>query len=286
MSATPPFSARPSAQVDMRSALQSALAWWDDSGVDCPPIPAAPRKARARTPVASSQPQQQNRAERSRVKPTLKPAASVAPQDTRASDAAKLIASASAIAGAAPTLDALTDAIAQFDAGDLSANASQAVFSRGNRAADIMIIGDAPTRDDDKAGAPFTGKPGALLERMLGAIGRGPDALYITTVCNWRPLNSHTPSPEAIALARPFITRHIELISPKVIVLMGSVALECITGEKGITKLRGQWQSVTVKGAGDIAAMPMYHPDFLMKRPELKAEAWRDLRAIKSRLEV
>jgi len=270
---------------NLRSALESSLAWWDDSGVDIPPINQSLR-AKKRAPQGTA---------KSAAKPlviprdTKRPVAAKIITEAPDEDTAKVIASAKALAGAAPTLDALRATVEEFDAGDLSANANRAVFARGNPSADIMVIGEAPGREEDDAGEPFRGKAGHMLDRMFAAIGRDEGSLYITNVCNWRPLNNRTPTSQEVDLCRPIIARHIELIAPKLIVLVGGVALETLTGQKGITKLRGQWQSLTVKDAtsGDVTipAMPLYHPAFLLRRPELKAEAWRDLLAIKAKIE-
>lgn len=273
------------ARHDLRSALESALAWWDDSGVD---TPSAPTVSRAKKPLPQSAP-------KAATKPLIIPGDTRRPPAVKTiieapdEDTAKIISSAKALAGAAPTLEALRATVEEFDAGDLSANASRAVFARGNPDADIMVIGEAPGREEDASGEPFRGKAGHMLDRMFAAIGRNESSLYITNVCNWRPLNNRTPTPQEVDLCRPIIARHIELIAPKLIVLVGGVALETLAGQKGITKLRGQWQNLTIENAtgGDISipAMPLYHPAFLLRRPELKAEAWRDLLAIKAKIE-
>lgn len=262
----------------LRAALTAALEWWGDAGVDTPPVPAAPREKR-QAPAAL------NTAKLTPAKPVLKAKPNAA-QVVAAADAGreKLLASAKAIAGSAPTLEALYKVITDFDAGDLSVNARQAVIGRGNPNAGIMFIGEAPGKDEDEAGKPFVGRAGQLLDRMLAAIGLHEENSYITNVCNWRPVNGRAPGPDEIDLARPFIARHIELAAPKLIVLVGGVSLEVLTGQKGITKLRGQWQDYTASSTA-IPAMPLYHPAFLLRRPELKAEAWRDLLAIKARIE-
>ncbi len=267
----------------LRAALTSALEWWDDAGIDCPPVPPAPRVRRASSPGAKKSLNIPDLPVKSA--PVAKPNAaqiSAADEDRHA----KLIASATAIAGAAPTLKALHEVIAAFDAGDLSVNARRAVIARGNPEAPVMIIGEAPGKDEDEDGKPFVGRAGQLLDRMLAAIGLDAGNSYITNICNWRPVNGHTPGLQEIDLARPFIARHIALAAPQIIVLVGGVSLEVLTGQKGITKLRGQWQDYTPAGGTPIPAMPLYHPAFLLRRPELKGEAWRDLIAIKDKLET
>ena len=268
----------------LRAALQSALEWWDDAGVDAPPVPAAPR-ARAAKSAAAIAPKKALNIPNAPAKSA--PAPKPSSEQITAADADrfnKLIASATAISGASPTLEALYAAITTFDAGDLSVNARQAVIARGNPQAKIMFIGESPGRDEDIAGKPFVGRAGQLLDRMLAAIGLSEDNAYITNICNWRPINGRTPGPQEIELARPFIARHIELAAPQIIVAVGGLSVEVLTGQKGITKLRGQWQDYSVSDAMQTPLMPLYHPAFLLRRPELKAEAWRDLLAIKAKL--
>jgi len=268
----------PAQSFGLRAALTSALEWWDDAGIDTPPVPPAPRARRA-------PPKPLDPAKLAPSKQPLKAKPSAAQVSAAAdADREKLLAAAKAVAGSAPTLEALYKVITDFDAADLSVNARAAVIARGNAGSGVMFIGEAPGKDEDMAGKPFVGKTGQLLDRMLAAIGLDEQSAYITNVCNWRPVNGRAPVEDELALARPFITRHIELAAPKVIVLVGGTALEVLTGQKGITKLRGQWQDYTA-GEAAIPAMPLYHPAFLLRRPELKAEAWRDLLAIKARIE-
>jgi DNA polymerase len=252
-------------------ALQSALEWWQESGVEVGPISTPKPVKKPRAPLNISK------------KKTTPKAAKTMPTPSDKT-AEKLLAASAAIAGAAPTLEALKAAIEAFDAGDLSANASQAVFARGNPAAGIMIIGEAPGANEDKAGEPFMGETGTMLTAMLAAIGLGEMDIYITNVCNYRPLNGRAPTPPEIAQCKPFIARHIALAAPKIIVMAGGVALETLTGQRGITKLRGQWQSYAIEGGQTIPALPLYHPAFLRRRPELKGDAWRDLLELKARI--
>lgn len=269
----------PAQSQGLRAALISALEWWDDAGIDTPPVPPAPKAKRA--PAKPLNP-----AKLSPAKPAPTPKPNPA-EITAAADASreKLFAAAKAIAGSAPTLEALYTVINDFDAGDLSVNARGAVIARGNPESAVMFIGEAPGKEEDAQGKPFIGRAGQLLDRMLAAIGLNESNAYITNVCNWRPVNGRAPGPEELDLARPFIARHIELAAPKIIVCVGGTSLEVLTGQKGITKLRGQWQDYAA-GDAAIPVMPLYHPAFLLRRPELKAEAWRDLLAIKARLET
>ena len=146
-----------------------------------------------------------------------------------------------------------------------------------------MVIGEAPGRDEDIQGKPFVGQAGQLLDRMLGAIALGEDDSYITNVMNWRPPQNRNPKPEEIELCRPFIEKHIELVQPEVLLLVGGISMTTLTGLTGIMKNHGQWQDVSVAGKS-YPALPLYHPAFLLRRPELKKDAWRDLLALREKL--
>lgn len=251
----------------MDKALKSVLEWWDAAGVDVPDVtlPAAKRKVPPRkSPAAPSQ------------KSTTR-----APQPAPAS---KPSIDATPIAAKAKTLAELKTAMDSFDAGTLSDAARQCVFARGNPDADLMVIGEAPGREEDMAGKPFIGPAGQLLDKMLASIGLTEETAYLTNVVNWRLPKNRNPSAEDIELCRPFLNRHIELAAPKVILLVGGVSLSAMTDLTGIMKQRGQWQTVTIAGT-EIPALPIYHPAFLLRQPTLKKDAWRDLLALRERLQ-
>ncbi len=182
------------------------------------------------------------------------------------------------------TLDQLREVIAEFDAGEISDHARQSVFSRGNPDADVMVIGEAPGRDEDIQGKPFVGRSGQLLDRIFASIGLNEDSLYITNVINWRPPGNRNPTPEEIATSLPFIHKHMELVAPSVIVLVGGVSFSALTGMTGIMKNRGQWTSLKV-GETDIPTLPIYHPAFLLRQPALKKDAWLDMLSLRSKIE-
>jgi DNA polymerase len=148
-----------------------------------------------------------------------------------------------------------------------------------------MIVGEAPGRDEDMQGKPFVGRAGQLLDRMFDAIGMGrahsdaAQALYITNILPWRPPQNRDPSPAEMAMMLPFVTRHIELAAPEIVVLMGNISCDGLLGRRGITRLRGQWQEVQGR-----PALPMFHPAYLLRQPAKKRETWADLLALKARL--
>lgn len=193
---------------------------------------------------------------------------------------------AEAMATAAPDLDALAVALSDYPHCELKLGARNLVFSDGRAGARVMIVGEAPGREEDMRGRPFVGEAGQLLDRMFTAIGMGRDhpdaghAVYITNILPWRPPQNRDPSPEERAMMRPFVLRHIELAAPDVLVLMGRISASTLLGSNdGITKIRGQWREVAGR-----PALPMLHPAYLLRNPAAKRESWADLLALQARL--
>jgi DNA polymerase len=198
-------------------------------------------------------------------------------------------ATARELARAATTLEELKAAIAAFDGLSLKATATQIVFADGNPAAKLMLIGEAPGAEEDRRGLPFVGAAGQLLDRMLAAIGGDRTSCYITNIVNWRPPGNRKPSPAEMSLCLPFITRHIALVKPAIIVLLGDTAAKTLSGRsEGITRLRGRWLAWrdpdAPASADPIPMMPTFHPAFLLRSPSQKREAWADLLAVKRKL--
>ncbi len=190
------------------------------------------------------------------------------------------------LCAAAQTLDALKTAIAEFEGLGLKATATNLVFADGNPQARLMLVGEAPGAEEDRRGLPFVGAAGQLLDRMLAAIGHDRSNSYITNIVNWRPPGNRKPSPAEMSLCHPFIERHIALVNPAVLVLLGDTAAKTLTGRsEGITRLRGRWFTWTNPESGrEIPMMPTFHPAFLLRSPGQKREAWIDLLAIKQKL--
>lgn len=210
------------------------------------------------------------------------PQISAAERAAAVADAA--VAEAMARAGAAGTLEALREALAGYEHCELKRGARNLVFADGRAGARVLVLGEAPGRDEDLEGRPFVGAAGQLLDRMFAAIGlsrENPDperALYITNVMPWRPPANRDPTPEEIAMMRPFVERHIELAAPQLVVLMGNTPCSALLGAKGILRLRGQWTEALGR-----PVMPMVHPAYLLRNPAAKREAWADLLEIRSR---
>ena len=200
-------------------------------------------------------------------------------------DASDAVALARDLAVRCETLEELRAAIAGFDLCDLKQGARTTVFADGNPAARVLILGEAPGREEDQAGLPFVGRAGQLLDRMFAAIGlsrKSPDpqaALYIFNVLPWRPPQNRDPEPAEIAMMKPFVERHIALADPDVIVCMGNISCLALLGTKGILRLRGNWTQALGK-----PVLPMTHPAYLLRTPAAKREAWADLLSLKGRL--
>ncbi|HEX3500611.1 MAG TPA: uracil-DNA glycosylase [Stellaceae bacterium] len=190
------------------------------------------------------------------------------------------------LANAAATLEELGRAVAAFEGCALRQTATNTVFADGNPAARLMLIGEAPGGEEDRLGKPFVGRSGQLLDRMLAAIGIDRTAAYITNVLYWRPPGNRKPTPAEIAACLPFVQRHIALVRPAVLVLCGGTAASTLLGTtEGITKLRGRWFDLAVDGLDrPVKTIATYHPSYLLRSPERKREAWRDLLTIQEEL--
>jgi uracil-DNA glycosylase family 4 len=210
-----------------------------------------------------------------------------APPRSLTESAAEPVQSARILAAQATTIEALAAMIAGFDACPLKRTATNTVFADGNPAAPVMIIGEAPGADEDRIGKPFVGRAGQLLDRMLAAIGLDRTGVQITNVIYWRPPGNRKPTAAEIAACLPFVFRHIVLSRPKLLVLAGGTAASTLLDvTDGITRLRGRWFDLAVPGLETpLPTLPMFHPAYLLRTPERKREAWRDLLALKAKLE-
>jgi uracil-DNA glycosylase family 4 len=191
------------------------------------------------------------------------------------------------LAGAARDLAELADALAAFDGCPLKKTATNLVFGDGNPAARVMMIGEAPGADEDRAGKPFVGVSGQLLDRMLGWIGLDRTKVYITNVIYWRPPGNRQPTATEVVACQPFVERHIELVAPAVMVAIGGAAAKMLLQRSdGITKLRGRWHLYESAGTrGPIPVLPLYHPAYLLRQPAQKRDAWRDLLTLRAKLD-
>tara|TARA_B100000029_G_scaffold388788_1_gene385054 strand:- start:3777 stop:4496 length:720 start_codon:yes stop_codon:yes gene_type:complete len=167
---------------------------------------------------------------------------------------------------------------------DLKKNATNLVFSDGNPFAKIMIIGEGPGANEDKEGKPFVGRAGKLLDKMLEAIKLNRKNVYISNVVNFRPPMNRKPTDEEIKRYLPFLVKHIELVNPKILLLLGSTALNALIGnEVVISKARGKWVSKKI-GSTNTEIIASFHPAFLMRQPDQKKYAWEDLKMIRKKI--
>jgi uracil-DNA glycosylase len=194
------------------------------------------------------------------------------------------IGTAHTLAKAATTLAELKSALEGFDGCALKKTCTHTVFADGNPLSRIMFIGEAPGRDEDRQGLPFVGRAGKLLDKMLAAINLDRTTAYITNVLNWRPPDNRDPSPEEAAMCLPFLRRHIELVNPGIIILLGAVAARHVMGfSEGIMKLRGRWLEYRV-GEFMVPVLATLHPAYLLRQPAHKKLAWRDLQAVEQKI--
>ncbi|MDR3471877.1 MAG: uracil-DNA glycosylase [Devosia sp.] len=186
------------------------------------------------------------------------------------------------LAASAPTLEALRAVMEAYDGCVLKKRATQLVFADGNPHARIMLVGEGPGAEEDRLGKPFVGRAGLLLDKMLAAIGLDRTKVFIANMVPWRPPGNREPTPEELALCAPFLLRQIELVAPKILVTLGNVPTQALFETKsGITRMRGQWRELTLNGT-TMEAMPTLHPAYLLRQPAAKAQAWRDLLALKA----
>ena len=166
---------------------------------------------------------------------------------------------------------------------DLKKNATNLVFADGNINSKIMIIGEGPGYNEDKEGKPFVGRAGKLLDKMLAAIQLDRQKVYISNVVNFRPPENRKPTEEEIKKYLPYLKSHIQIINPKILLLLGSTALNSIIGnEVVISKARGQWLQKEI-GSTKPWIIASFHPAFLMRQPEQKKLAWIDLKMIREK---
>jgi len=259
-------------------ALRAALFWQIELGAD-EAIAETPVDRYALAPPSAAAPA-----------PPQRMADAQGPRPVAAQVAAKAaadpVAEATAAAASADSLQALAAAMAAFDHCALKPAAKSFVFADGHPSARLMIVGEAPGRDEDQQGKPFVGRAGQLLDRMLAAIGLSRSAtepeegVYITNILPWRPPENRKPEAQERAMYRPFVERHITLAAPDLLILMGNTPCETLLGRAGITRLRGTWTEVSGR-----PALPMFHPAYLLRKPQAKREAWADLQEIRARLD-
>ncbi len=275
-------------------SLLSALKWHIATGADeaigTEPVdrfavvpPAGPAKEatqRTEPDPTTSRPESDGPESRDPVPPapsTVRPAPGMAEPSA---------ANAREIAAGAKTLDDIRAILESFDGCPLSRTATNLVYADGNPQADVVFIGEAPGAEEDRQGLPFVGPAGQLLDRMLAAIDLDRTQVLITNTLFWRPPGNRNPTPAEVSACLPFVERSIEIIDPKILVLVGGTAAKTLLARtEGIMKLRGKWFDYKSPGmTAPVPAMALFHPAFLLRSPGQKRAAWRDLIEIKKRL--
>jgi DNA polymerase len=266
-----------------KAALQALLDFHVEAGVDLA-LDDVPhdRFAEAKAPAQAAPPPAEARAEPQRASPpparSLPKAAAGAPEDaaTLAREQARY----------AQSLEELEAILAAFEGCALRFSAKNLAFSDGNPQGRVMLVGEAPGADEDRIGKPFMGRSGQLLDRMLAAIGLDRSQVYVANIVPWRPPGNRTPTPQEVAICKPFIARQIELASPDFLVCLGGPAAQNLLNIKdGILRTRGRWFSYLTEDGRDIRTLPTLHPAYLLRQPLQKRLGWRDFCALRRALD-
>ena len=182
-------------------------------------------------------------------------------------------------------LENLKKEISKIENCELKENAKNLVFSDGNFNSKLMIVGEGPGQKEDELGKPFVGDAGSLLNKMFEAINVKRENLYITNVVNFRPPNNRKPNTLEINKYSKFLCEHVSIIEPKILIIMGSTAMEALIGTNNkISQERGKWKEVIIKGKTYLSIVT-FHPAYLLRQPEQKKFSWKDLKEIKKKME-
>ncbi len=247
--------------MDALTALRLQIEWGADEALADLPVDRLAGAAPVARPVAP-------------VAEVPRPVAAPAPKRALPAPALR----AREIAEACATIDELKAALAAFDGCALKDTATNLVFADGNLDSGLMLVGEGPGAEEDRAGRPFIGPSGQLLDRMLASVGMTRADCLITNLIPWRPPGNRNPTAAETLVCLPFLQRHIALVRPKRLVLLGALSSNAVLGSaQGITKLRGKWVSATIPGLEAVVpALPMLHPAYLLHNAGAKRDAWAD----------
>jgi uracil-DNA glycosylase len=262
-----------------RPELEDILRFYADAGADEALVEApVDRFADGRKAAEEAKRKRQNRT-------AAAPERSAAPSRSRTvavPDEAQAAARANSPPGR-PASRSFEPILSDFDGCNLRLTAKNLVFADGNPQADLMLVGEAPGRDEDLEGLPFVGRSGRLLDRMLAAIGRDRHRPTSPTSSPGARPATATPRPIETEICRPFIERQIELVAPRVLVTLGNPSTKLLLGaQQGIMRMRGKWQVLHHPSGAEIAAMPTLHPAYLLRNPAHKKLAWQDFLEIRA----
>jgi DNA polymerase len=263
-----------------RDALQALLDFHVEAGVDLA-LDETPHnrfaEPKATPPARASEPRPEPPRAPAPTR-TLPKMASASPEDvaTMARDLAR----------DAQSLEELEAILAGFDGCALKFSAKNLAFADGNPQGRVMLVGEAPGADEDRIGKPFMGRSGQLLDRMLAAVGLDRSQVYVANIVPWRPPGNRTPTPQEIAICKPFIARQIELAGPEFLLCLGGPAAQNLLSIKdGILRTRGRWFTYKTEDGREIRALPTLHPAYLLRQPLQKRLGWRDFTALRRALD-
>jgi DNA polymerase len=285
--------------TDQSAALRALLAFYLEAGVDTALDEAPvdrftaeapdPRPALAQPGAPSREPHQSRELYQTRAPAAAAPNRPAAAPAGRGSGSTppppdQAIMAAREAAASAKSLDELRAMLERFEGCGLRFTAKRLVFADGNPKARVMIVGEAPGRDEDIAGLPFVGRSGQLLDRMLAAIGLDRKSVYIANLVPWRPPGNRTPTPQESQICLPFLKRQIELVDPDILLCLGGPAAATLLGmTDGIRKFRGRWR-IYHTGGREIRAIASFHPSYLLRSPLEKRFAWKDFLSVRAAL--
>jgi DNA polymerase len=255
--------------MDALAALRLQMEWGVDEALDDSPVD----RLRARAPVASAP---------AAPSPAILPTARTPP-----GPATQPAQQAQELAARATTREELRAALAGFDGCALSATATNLVFADGNPDSGLMLVGEGPGAEEDRAGLPFVGPSGQLLDRMLASVGLDRSQYLITNLIPWRPPGNRNPTDAEVLVCLPFLLRHIALVRPRVLVLLGALSTRAVLGgTAGITRMRGKWVDASLPGLAEpVRTLPMLHPAYLLRNLGAKRDAWKDMITLRRALD-
>lgn len=290
------------ATADTHQELAAALRWQIEAGADEAILDAPVDRFAAKPPKPAATPviDAASQAPRENAPPRVDTPAPAAPAAEPPSAPAPRLEAADAVnetardlAGNCNNLAALEAALGAFDGCALKTTATNLVFGTGAEKADVMLVGEAPGRDEDRDGKPFVGASGQLLDAMLEFLDLGRETnVYITNILPWRPPGNRQPTGAEIAACLPFLERHIALVAPRILVFLGGTSAKTLLNRtEGITRLRGQWNeyaspALEAANLSPIPAMATLHPAYLLRQPAQKRAAWLDLIAVREKLDA
>ena len=273
-------------QQDPKSDL-TTLAWLVEAGADETIEEVAVDRLAPKVQAPSTAPALESKQAPRPPSPARPPRSTRSPPPIPTGSGEAALASARQMAAGAANLEELRAALEAYEGCALKATATNLVFADGNPAAKVMILGEGPGAEEDRQGLPFVGPSGRMLDDMLAAIGLDRDQVYISNLLFWRPPGNRTPTQGEMSVCLPFVERHIELVDPAYLLLLGGSAAKSLLGRsEGILKLRGRWVHYQHPGLPrPVPAMPSLHPAYLLRQAAQKRLAWRDLLSLSQALQ-